>query len=347
MAESTLSVGYADLRRVIGRYLGIGTTTTSWTATEVATVTDIMSSALRQFYFPPPVGGMVPHEWSFLKPTLELDTIAPYDTGTIAVALAGTTVTLTDGVWSSWAATHGSLIVDNAEYVIDSRTDDTDIELADAWTETTETAAEYTLQHNGNYDLPDDFGGIEGKMVIESSNYNPDIILVGEGKIRSMRQQTPLSSSATVTPFYAAVRPKKHATTTTGQRFEIMFYPLPGAVYTISYTQRVNPQMLVSTTLEYPYGGAVHAETIRAACLAAAEEQQNGNRLNGSPVYDKKNLFAERLAASIQIDKQMNGIEYYGYNADNSDAVHRPYPSNTNERNRNRDTGLVTYNGNT
>ncbi len=345
MAESTLSITYTELQFAVAHYLGLGAVT-SWSATDITMIDMVISSALRQFYFPQPVGGAMPHEWSFLTPVTTLDTIAPYDTGTIAIADGATTVTLTDGVWPSWTATHGSLVVGTTEYVIDTRTDDTHLELAEAWSEDTETASEYVLKHDGNYDLPDDFGNIVGKMVIESSNYQPNITMIGEGQIRTMRQNWPQNtqtSSSTTTPFYAAVRPKVQVTTT-GQRFEIMFFPLPNGVYTISYPMRVLPEMLVTTTIEYPYGGTEHAETIRAACIAAAEEQENGNRLNGSAVYDKKKLFQERLAASISIDNQKNGVIFYGYNSDNSDARHRDDSSNS--RNRRRcDTANVTYNG--
>jgi len=338
MAESTLSITYSELRLAIAHYLGMTLTASSWTTNEEAMIAMVLKSALRQFYFPPPVNNERPHEWSFLKPVTTMDTIAPYDTGTIAIAVTETTVTLTTGTWPSWAATHGELIVDGTEYVISSRTSDTEIELASAWTEDTETAAEYTLRHNGNYDLPDDFGGIEGAMVIETTNYKPKIVIIGEGKIRHLRQ-TDYSSSD---PFYAAVRPKAHTTTTTGQRFEIMFYPTPDSVETISYVKRILPQMLVASTLTHPYGGASHAETLRAACIAAAEEQENENRLDGNQAYDKKKLFLERLAASIAIDKQTNGLTYFGYNGDSSDEVHRP---DRVSKHTGFLTNLVTYDG--
>ena len=340
MAESTLSITYADLRLAVANYLGMGLTVGSWSVNDAAVIEMILKSGLRQFYFPPSVGNQPPYEWSFMKPVTTMATIAPYDTGTIAVVITGTTVTLTTGTWPSWAATHGSLVVDGTEYVIASRTSDSGIELESAWTESTETAAEYVLKHDGNYDLPDDFAAMEGDLIIESENYQPPISLIGEGRIRSMRQMNPQNQSVTTsTPIYAAIRPKVHTTTTTGQRFEIMFFPLPSRVLTISYVKVLLPQMLVTTTLEYPYGGAKHAETLRAAVIAAAEEQQNGNRLNGKPAYDKKKLFEERLAASIQMDKMTNSIKYFGYNGDNSDALHRP----TRQHVRGNNTGLVTY----
>ena len=347
MAESTLSLGFAALKKLVGRYLGLTTDTTQWSTAAAEGVDDCIKSGLRQFYFPPPVNNERPHEWSFLRPVMEIETIAPYSTGTVAIANGATTMTLTDGVWPSWTATHGSLIVDTTEYEIASRTNDTVIELAEAWSEDTETAADYFLQHNGNYDLPDDYSGIDGDIVIESENYQPVITLVGEGNVRALRQHYPqlTDSGSTARPEVAAVRPKEHTDTTTGQRFEIMFYPLPNDVYTISYVMRILPDMLVDTTIEYPYGGAAHAETIRAACIAAAEEQENGNRLDGRSTYDKKKLFEQRLAASIAVDQAVLGIDYFGYNSDNSDAVHRPSPR-ARDRRRCR-TGLITYDSGT
>ncbi len=354
MAESTLSITYTELQFAVAHFLGLGPVA-AWTDEDTAVIDMVISSGLRQFYFPPPVmeDGRItqqPHEWSFLKPIDTLATIAPYSTGTIAITISTTTVTLTTGVWPAWTATHGSLVVGTAEYVIASRTDDTHLELASAWTEDTETAAEYTLKHNGNYDLPDDFGGMEGNLVIESENYKPNIIIIGEGRIRSLRQQSPqnVGSGSTTTPYYAAIRPKEHTTTTVGQRFEIMLFPLPSTVLTISYVKRILPEMLVTTTIEYPYGGMEHAETLRAACVAAAEEQENGNRMDGSAVFDKKKLFGERLAASIALDKRKNNVDYFGYNTDHSDQKHKAgrYGDHRNDRRGHCDNTLVTYNGN-
>ena len=350
MAESTLSGGYSEFRTETAAYLGMTRTESSWSANDLLVLESVMKRALRQFYWPPVVNNERPHEWSFLKPVVELVTVAPYNDGTIAIANGATTVTLTDGVWPTWTGTHGSLVIDTVEYVIASRTDDTTLELAVAWAETTETASEYLLQHDGNYDLPDDFGGMEGDIVVESETYKPNLVMVGEGRIRTLRQQAPynVNSGSTTTPFYAAVRPKEQTDTTVGQRFEILFYPIPNNVYTLSYVKRILPEMLVDTTLEYPYGGAEHAETILAACLSVAEEQENGNQLGGNKVYDKKKLFQERLAASIQLDKMKNNVDFFGYNRDNSDARHRLRNNRTNNRrdcSGYYDNDNVTYNG--
>ena len=68
-------------------------------------------------------------------------------------------------------------------------------------------------------------------------------------------------------------------------------------------------------------------------------------------MYDKKKLFEERLAASIALDNNKEGIEYFGYNGDNSDAIHRAGPDSSHDRRNRRDwcnrNDIVTYMGGT
>ena len=331
MSESTLSTTYDDLREAIAHYLGFGLTSTDWSTDEAATIAMILKRGLRQFYFPPRLYQTEdPHEWNFLKPTMSLDTIATYSTGTIAVVKTGTTVTLTTGVWPSWAYTHGTLVVDTTEYAIASRTSDAEIELSAAWTEDTETAATYDLKHDGNYDLPDDFGGMDGTLTYEPSENKADIKIVGEGRIRTLRR----NDSSTTYPLYVAIRPKEQTDTTTGQRFEVMFYPIPDDAYELAYRMNILPQMLVATTLTHPYGGAIHAETIEASCLAIAELQEDEKE------GPKKAYFMERLSASISKDKNTARQEYFGYNGDQSQNYNR-----YDRRRHCRDDHLVTYDG--
>ena len=336
MTESTLSTTLTEIRLAIAHFLGIDIDPENWDADQTAIIDLILKRGLRQFYFPPPILEQTgkrtaitrpAHEWSFLKPITTLVLIGSYATGTIAVTKTGTTVTLTDGVWPSWTATHGTLVVNNVAYAIASRTDDTHIELTEAWTEDTETAASYTLRHNGNYDLPDDFGGIEGDMIYPEGNNKPNVRIIGEGKILSLRAGTTSRSH----PQFAAIRPKKQTVTTTGQRFEMMFFPIPAVTNTLSYKMLVLPELLTGTTITHPYGGAMHSETILSSCLAVAESQEDEQR------GVKWQEFQDRLAASIQIDKKMTSAEYFGYNRDNSDAAHR------SGRQRHPQTFLVTY----
>ncbi len=337
MTESTLSTTITELRLAITNDMGAKAYGSS-SADEKSIIDLILKRGLRQFYFPPSnivqsgnrTGiSLPPYEWSFLKPITELDLIGSYSTGTIAITVTETTVTLTDGVWPSWTATKGTLVVDNTAYAIASRTDDTHLELSEAWTEDTETEADYTLKHNGNYDLPDDYGGMEGYMVHAEGANKPNIQIAGEGNIRRLRSGT----TSRTDPQFAAIRPKKQETTTTGQRFEIMFFPVPAIAYTLSYKMLVLPEALTDS-ITHPYGGAMHAETILASCLAIAETDEE--EIRGRRWQE----FQDRLAASIQIDKRMISAEQFGYNRDNSDAVHQSGSM------RHPQTYLVTYNGN-
>lgn len=340
MTESTLAITYTELKQAVAKYLGHGMTVSAWSANQVIAIDMAIRQGLRQFYFPPQVyQDQQSHKWSFLTPVTTLETVGPYSTGTVAITNGATTMTLTDGVWPAWTATHGSIVIDSTEYVIASRTNDTVIELSVAWAEDTETVAEYVLKHDGNYDLPDDFAGIVSELIIESQNYETPITIVGEGVIRNSRQQDPqnIESGTQTVPYYAAVRPKAQVTTA-GQRFEIMFYPLPSDAYTISYAMRVLPEMLVDTSIEYPYGGASHSNTILASCLAAAEVQiKDGHDLLWT-------AFKEALTASITIDNAMNSVQTFGYNGDNSDAIHRPVQGGRRSG-RSCRRNIVTYDG--
>ena len=320
MTESTLSTTITEIRLAIAHNMGTSAYD-SLSTDEKAVVDLILKRGLRQFYFPPPNvvqtgqrSGITipPHEWSFLKPITELDLIGSYITGTITVTELDSTVLLTDGVWPDWTATKGTLVIDSVAYAIASRTDDTHIELSEAWALDTEDLVSYTLRHDGNYDLPDDFGGLEGDMVCAEGSNKPNVRIIGEGKIRSLRS----GSTARTDPVFVAIRPKKQTVTTTGQRFEVMFFPIPAVTKTLSYRMLVLPELLVTSTITHPYGGAVHSETILASCLAIVESQEDEKR---GPKWQE---FMDRLAASIQIDKKQISADYFGYNADNSDAAH-------------------------
>ena len=95
-------------------------------------------------------------DWPWYNRTITLDFVAPYATGTVAIANGSTTVTLTGGTWPSWAA-YGVLIVDGQSYAVASRSSDTVLLLEDAWGTDALTAEGYTLARY-SFDLPS--GGV-------------------------------------------------------------------------------------------------------------------------------------------------------------------------------------------
>ena len=79
---------------------------------------------------------------------------AAYSTGTIAITAASTTVTLTTGVWPTWAAS-GNLVIGGQLYRISTRDSNTVLTLATAWGQAAITAQTYTLAQHA-YALPSD-----------------------------------------------------------------------------------------------------------------------------------------------------------------------------------------------
>ena len=76
MAESTLSLGYSDLRQAVGHFLSFGTTIASWTATQIAIIDDIVQTGYRRVLYPLAMdAGTVGYEWSWLRPTETLATV--------------------------------------------------------------------------------------------------------------------------------------------------------------------------------------------------------------------------------------------------------------------------------
>ncbi len=295
MAESTLSITYRTIQQELGYFNGWSTDNTSWSASELAMINRDVKAGLRQFYAPPKLPAQTrPHRWSFLRPVETLITVAPYSTGTIEVVVTDATVTLTDGVFPPWAAS-GEIVIDGVAYDVATRTDDTHIELTTAWAGASAADKAYVLQRYA-YDLPDAFASTDGDMMFEeSSGIFHTVPVIGEGRIREYRQQV----SSPGEPIYAAVRPKKHiGTETTGQRWELLLHPVADKAYTLSYQCRLNPESLNESAPDttYPPGGMMHAQTIIASCLAAAEMRFKGSK---GPQWED---FLIKLESSIAID---------------------------------------------
>jgi len=161
----------------------------------------------------------------------------------------------------------------------------------------TTTAADW------EYDAPDDFGGlvVDQFTFSAASSYAPIKGLVPLEHLLNMKAQ----SNDSGTPHLAALRVKAH-TGAAGQRYEFVFYPIPDAIYTLSYQYRVNPNAL-SASYPYPKGGMVHAETIMEACKAAAEDYL------GDTMGIHHSLFQDMLQTSIEFDRSLEPTNLGNY----------------------------------
>lgn len=302
MAESTLSTTRSEILQAVGDFFGYTRNPHVWTREETAQITRVVRSGERQFYSPPPVGG-VTHTWSFLRPRLRITISAPYATGTVGISSG--TVTLTGGTWPEWAA-DGHLVVDGVGYAVASRTSNSVLVLDDT-SVTVASGTDYALQR-WQYTLPDDFGGFIDAWLAYTpeNNQREAVALVSVPEILRMRQQ-----AISVASPRAAVTPVNSTTASAGQRFELLVFPTPTQAGTLEATYYAIPNQ-ATDALPYPLGGQVHAETVLQACLAAAELERDKRP------GPHKLLFLERLAASITHDKKI-GPRYLGFNGDGCD----------------------------
>ena len=152
-----------------------------------------------------------------------------------------------------------------------------------------------TVNGQREYPLPDNFSSLMDGFAFAAGNGNSRVRIVGEPGIRAKYG----TGDASGAPEYCAIRPKQHAAGIETE-WEVIFFPVPDAVYDLSYRYRIEPPML-SNSETVALGGAAHSETVRAACLAAASRVAD----DGPGHYEE--LFQRRLAASIEFDRRVDG----------------------------------------
>ena len=279
----TMTIGYDDLCVAVGHYLGWGRDQDAYSDDRQTRIDRHIRSGLLRFYNVPN------YTWGFLQPENTISTVAPYATGTVTISSGA--VTLSGGTWPSWAA--GAILnIEGAYYNVTTRTDDTDIIIDDSSVDA-DAGTSYSLARYA-FDLPSDFSHFDGDLEYRDIGD----ALYGPVKLRTaalVRRRLALCSEFSY-PSIVAMRAKEFDDTV-GQRYEAIFDPPPDAAYTFWYSYRVTPSM-ISTDNPYPLGGTEHAETIMAACIAAAE------RVDGPGPGGPENLEFDRLLAiSLSIDK--------------------------------------------
>jgi len=139
-----------------------------------------------------------------------------------------------------------------------------------------------------SYQLPADFAAFIDEPTTSRSGER--IAIASASHIRQL-----LSSSASSgPPKYAAVEPIS-SDGSTRQRYSMLVYPTPNYNESINVRHGIVPATL-SSDLQYPHGGAEHAETVLACCLSVAAERMGGE----SEALQKR--VADRMAASILQD---------------------------------------------
>ena len=150
------------------------------------------------------------------------------------------------------------------------------------------------------YNLPSDLQSVKGTVTFSSpsSLYRAQVTQISENDLRRLREADMPEHKW---PYHFALRYNS-----SGQP-DMLFYPTPSESYAVEFSYHVRKAALGSggTIL----GGDVHAETVLAACLAAAERLME----EASGVHEQQ--FQERIRASIDVDKR-SSASFFGYNGD-------------------------------
>jgi hypothetical protein len=244
--EPTTNLSRDDLESEVGIYLGYGAGAlagdVAWSAEQQADVRRVMQIGVNLFTQPAEAKGVpAGYEWTFLRPTIDLELASGAD----------------------------------------------------------------------SLPLPAEVAGLDGKVTVvsETGGYCP-VAVTNAGMVQVLRARSPTLAGR---PDCCAVRPLRGTGADRGQRFELAVYPAADAAYTLRAAVVLVPDAL-SGARPFAYGGAVHAETLRAAVVAAAELFKDDTR---GPRWQH---FQERLAVSVALDRGRAG-ERHGYNGDRSDAL--------------------------
>ena len=175
--------------------------------------------------------------WSYLHRRTQVNTSAPYSTGTVAYTASTRTLTLTGGTWPTWAV-KGIVLINGNIYAVHQRVSSTALTLMSGRAPVDNIAALTTYSiYQTEYVLPSDYVRTEE--------------LVPIGQWWALRERAPGSILQTARLFYTPSRPFEFSvrgSLHTPGRMAIEFGPPPDAAYTLdlSYYAQPRPRTLSS-----------------------------------------------------------------------------------------------------
>lgn len=161
--------------------------------------------------------------------------------------------------------------------------------------------------------LPDDFGGFEGRVTVTQAGSSGGFWPVKQVDEEAIRALYAAVADISGKPQKFAEEQVRGTTATASNRSRLLVYPVPDAAYTFRVPYYILPNYL-STANPYPYGGAAHAETMKAAVRSALELY-----MDNEPGSETAN-YMQCLAASIQYDRR-HEPKSLGPNYDPSDSL--------------------------
>jgi hypothetical protein len=312
-----LYVDIDNLRAELGRFQGYGRSIaySSMSANAQADITAFIARGLRQFYYPPPLPGEASsHQWSFMKKRGTFLFPAPLEPTQLCTVVNGVvTFASAAGLTAAIANTVVSFEDLDGYYEVDTFTSTTVCTLKDLSVNIVvgTTAAFYY----NRIAMP--ATGMDLNVFYPTDTRRPPLRNVNSEHILNV-QQTNIASPIGFPEIFSIEAKNWPAGTEAGvdQDFVMRVYPFCQEATTLTATYRIIPQTLQATN-DIPLGGMAHYETILVSCLAVAEEYGD------TPSSKYRELFMQRLAASIMADRTGMYAGNLGYNGDNSDPIGR------------------------
>lgn len=315
---SGLRIDRDSLRSLTGRYLGFTDTSSNWSTGQSAIIDESVNSGLRQFYWPPltPVSPQG-YEWSFLNSVAVLPTVNgtkdylmpddiygidgdityDEDTGYARIRMVGEVQIRrlrarfgeSSGVPYFGAlrsvAIHGESWKSGSDGVIGADPKDLTAASVADWTNLSADVYTAVIVITG------------GTGTIVNGTYAVDTLTAAKATLKESTLGTASDTCSWDLRRLAGV---------STQKFELMVYPTPDAVYNLNYRYRLLPDALF-TYATFPLGALPHAETIYESCLAIAEQRFDDS---ASTIHQQR--FMERLQASIVTDMRQSRADYFG-----------------------------------
>ena len=300
-----LGLTRTELREEVGRFLGYGRDYFLYNTSEKDDVNAWIRRGLRQFYSPPPLPGSVKsHEWHFLRPAATIATVADQ----VAYTLPATTGSLIGDLEFSTEQGKTAVQVLNSQRFDEVKTSNPTRKGRPAYaTVRPVTGSDITpsTPYSWSMDLwptPDAVYTLKyNYSAIQQDGYDTGTITVLANQNCTIANGTWPSWAGDATITIDGFE-YKVASRTSDSVIVLCGGPMVSAGTSFLLQSDVLP------------GGTQHAETILASCLAICEAYGE------TPSSRYRELFVERLGASIAIDSQGVTAENLGRNIDRSDG---------------------------
>lgn len=317
--EPTVGGDYDAIRRRLGDYLGKSMDPDDWSQNDSDRIDDFIDAGYRQLLQPPPLPNeRVAHSWSYLRPVASLTlwgTVSGTVSGVPSYSASTGKSTITATTAKFFATMVGKTLTfgtSGTTWTVTDYTSATVLQVSgDASGEASGQA--FTVTADGDYQMPDDFGGIvQGSLYFtsDSNSYHP-MRIVGEGAVLAARQLDTTVAVSGITPTICAFVPINSTSGSAGQRVNMLVWPAidAGELHVARFSYHALQNRL-SLARPFALGGAAHYQTLLQSCLAMAEQYANDVR----GVHWQS--FIERLAASVHHDRATTGAKNFGYVGD-------------------------------